>query len=57
MPSVTLLYRGSKHMTYALSPSEVLKSIALLYKYGISATDEHKVTYTHLTQKAGQQSY
>lgn len=44
-------------MTYALSPSEVLKSIALLYKYGISATDEYKVTYTHLTQKAGQQSY
>lgn len=56
MPSVTLLYRGSKQR-YDLIPSDVLKSIALLYKYGIWYTDEHKVTYTQLTQKAGKQSY
>lgn len=56
MPSVTLLYRGSKQ-TYDLIPSEVLKSIALFYKWGIWGTGEHKVTYTQLAHKAGKQSY
>jgi len=59
VPSVALLYRGSKQ-TYGLIPSEVSKSIALFYKSGIwDDTDEHKVTYTHVTHthKAGKQSY
>lgn len=56
MPSVVLLYRGSKQ-THDLNPRKVLKFVAFFYKRGIWETDEHEVTYTHLTHKAGKQSY
>lgn len=56
MPSVNLLYRASKQI-YDLIPSEILKSIALFHKWGIWDTDEHKVTYTHLTRKASKHSH